>query len=112
MKQYSRFGLTGWIYLLASFAAIYIVYGLGSGPEAYAQVQALLANPLVIAFHLLCLISVGFVLVRFFGLFPKAQPARIGPAKPPPQPVLKAMLYGLWAGATLVLSVILAGGIF
>ena len=112
MKQYARFGMTGWIYLFASFAAIYVVYALGSGPEAYARVQAQLANPLFIAFHLLCLVSVGYVLVRFFGLFPKAQPARIGPAKPPPQPVLKAMLYGLWAGVTIVLTVILAGGIF
>ena len=49
---------------------------------------------------------------RFFSLFPKAQPAKIGPAKPPPAPVLKAMLYGIWVGLTLAMSAILAGGIF
>jgi fumarate reductase subunit C len=112
MKAYSRFGMTGWIYLLASVSAIEIVFALGSGPEAYSKAQALLENPLVILFHLICLISVCYVLVIFFGLFPKAQPARIGPLKPPPQPVLKAALYGAWFGITAVLSVILAGGIF
>lgn len=112
MKAYSRFGMTGWVYLFASISAFELVYALGSGPEAYAQMQALYANPLVILFHMVSLASVVFVLVRFFGLFPKAQPARIGPAKPPPQPVLKAMLYGIWGAITVVLSVILAGGIF
>jgi fumarate reductase subunit C len=112
MKQYSRFGMTGWIYLVASFTAIEIVWALGSGPEAYEAMQQRFANPIVILIHLVALVSVGYVLVRFFGLFPKAQPARIGPAKPPPQSVLTAMLYGAWIGITVVLSVILAGGIF
>ena len=112
MKAYSRFGMTGWIYLLMSIMAIEIVWALGSGPEAWASMQSFLANPLVVLFHLISLVSVVYVLVRFFGLFPKAQPARIGPAKPPPQPVLAAMLYAAWFGATIALSVILAGGIF
>ena len=112
MKRYARFGMTGWIYLLASLSAIEVVYALGSGPEAYAQMQALLANPLVVLFHAFSLFSVGYVLVRFFELFPKAQPARIGPAKPPPAPVLTAMLYAAWIGITVVLTAILGGGIF
>ena len=112
MKAYSRFGMTGWIYLFASISAIEIVYALGNGPEAYEQMQALFRNPIVILFHLISLISVAYVLVRFFDLFPKAQPARIGPAKPPPGPVIKGMLYGAWIGITVVMSVILAGGIF
>ena len=112
MKQYARFGLTGWIYLFASFAGIAIVWSLGSGPEAYARMQAILAHPLAVGFHLLALASVVFVLVRFFGLFPKAQPARIGPAKPPPQPVLKVMLYGVWIGIALVMAIVKAGGLF
>jgi len=112
MKAYARFGMTGWVYLIASISAIVIVWALGSGPEAYEQMQGVLAKPLVILFHVIALISVGFVLIRFFGLFPKAQPARIGPAKPPPEPVLKVMLYAAWAGITVALSVILAGGIF
>jgi fumarate reductase subunit C len=71
-----------------------------------------LSNPLYIAFHALALVCVVFVAVRFFGLFPKAQPAHIGPAKPPPAPLIQAGLYAAWLGVTLVVTVILAGGIF
>ena len=63
-------------------------------------------------FHALALASVVFVGVRFFRLFPKAQPPKLGPAKPPPQPVILAMLYAVWLGATLALGVVLAGGVF
>lgn len=112
MKQYSRFGMTGWVYLLASISAIEMVYALGSGPEAYERMQGVFGHPLMVLFHAICLFSVGYVVVRFFGLFPKAQPARIGPLKPPPGPVIAATLYGAWVGITLVLSAILAGGIF
>ena len=112
MKAYSRFGMTGWIYLLASFVAIRVVFALGSGPEAWAALQAQLASPLYIAFHVLCLVSVVYVLVRFFSLFPKAQPARIGPLRPPPQPVLTAMLYVAWVTVAAAMTVVLLGGIF
>ena len=50
--------------------------------------------------------------LRFFRLFPKAQPPQIGPLKPPPQPVIVGMLYAVWIGVTLALTVVLAGGIF
>ena len=63
-------------------------------------------------FHLLTLVSVVFVGVRFFRLFPKAQPPRIGPAKPPPAPVIVAGLYAAWIGVTLLFVLVLAGGIF
>ena len=53
-----------------------------------------------------------FVGIRFFRLFPKSQPARIGPAKPPPGPVILAGLYVAWIGVTLLYSAILAGGLF
>ena len=112
MKTYARFGMTGWVYLLASLVGIEVVWALGDGPERYAQIQSLLKNPLMIALHVLFLISVVFVTVRFFSLFPKAQPARIGPLKPPPQALIHAGLYAAWIGITVVLSAILAGVIF
>jgi fumarate reductase subunit C len=55
--------------------------------------------------------AVIFVGVRFFSLFPKAQPPRIGPAKPPPRPVLHAMLIAVWIGVTLLFALILSGGL-
>ena len=53
-----------------------------------------------------------FVGVRFFSFFPKAQPPRIGPLKPPPQSVILGMLYVVWIGVTGLMSLILAGKIF
>ena len=70
-----------------------------------------LRHPLYLAFHALGLVSVLFVGVRFFRLFPKAQPPRIGPAKPPPQPVILGGLYAAWLGVTLLMAAILSGGL-
>ena len=67
------------------------------------------ASPGYVIFHVLALISAIFVGVRFFRLFPKAQPARIGPVKPPPPAVLHAMLYAAWGGITLVLLAVFGG---
>ena len=110
-RAYTLFDLTGAVYLLLGFVALRIVWALQSA-EAWASMQAQLAHPIYIAFHVLGLVSVLFVGVRFFRLFPKAQPPRIGPAKPPPQPVITAGLYAAWIGVTVVFSAILAGGIF
>ena len=67
------------------------------------------ANPVYVVFHLFSLVCVIFVGVRFFRLFPKAQPPKIGPLKPPPQPVIRGMLYALWIGVTLAFSAVLCG---
>ena len=68
-----------------------------------------LENPIYIVFHVISLISVIFVAVRFFRLFPKAQPPAIGPTKPPPGPVIHAGLYVVWLGLTALISLALAG---
>lgn len=112
MRSYSLFGWTGLIYLLVGFVALRVVWALGEGPERWAAMQAQLANPVYIGFHVLCLLSVVFVAIRFFSLFPKAQPPKIGPAKPPPGPVILAGLYGAWIGVTVALALVLSGVIF
>ena len=111
-RAYALFDATGFVYLLLGLVAIRVVWALGSGPAEWESMLEQLSNPLYIAFHALGLASVVFVGVRFFSLFPKAQPPRIGPAKPPPGPVIAAGLYGAWIGVTVLLSAILAGGIF
>jgi fumarate reductase subunit C len=110
--SYVLFDATGLIYMLVGLAALRIVWDLGSGPEAWSVVQEQLRHPLYVAFHLLSLVSVIFVGVRFFRLFPKAQPPKIGPMAPPPQSVIGALLYALWIGVAGGMTVILAGGIF
>jgi fumarate reductase subunit C len=111
-RSYTLFAWTGLLYLLLAFLALRVVWALGEGPEAFGAVIASFDSPLYIAFHVLALVGVCFVAVRFFGLFPKAQPPRIGPAKPPPAAVILAMLYGAWIGMTVLLAAIRAGGLF
>jgi fumarate reductase subunit C len=109
MLTYLLFDATGIVYLLVGLLVLRVAWALGSGKPAWEALLAQFANPLYVAFHLLALLSVLFVGVRFFRLFPKSQPARIGPAKPPPRPVLHAMLYAAWIGVTLVLLALLGG---
>ena len=111
-RAYTLFSWTGVIYLLLGFLALRVVWALGSGESAFRSVIGSFDNPLYIAFHLLALVSVVFVGVRFFGWFPKAQPPSIGPLKPPPAPVILGMLYAAWIGVTVVFAAILAGGLF
>jgi len=111
-RSYTLFGMTGVLYLLLGFLALEIVWALGSGDAAWTAIQERLRNPLYIAFHAVGFAGVCFVAVKFFSLFPKAQPPRIGPLKPPPQPVLMAMLYAAWIGVTVVFGAILSGVLF
>jgi len=112
IRTYLLFDATGLVYLLLGFVALEVVWALGAGPEAWDAMLASLRNPLVVAFHALGLASVIFVGVRFFSFFPKAQPPRIGPMKPPPAPVILGGLYVAWIGLTVLFAAILAGGIF
>ncbi len=111
IRNYLLFDATGFIYLALGFLAIRLLWALGSGTETWEMALLGLKNPLYIAFHALSLVSVIFVGVRFFSLFPKAQP-RDTELPMPPGPVIKGMLYGIWIVVTLALSAILAGGIF
>ncbi len=108
---YLLFDATGFTYFLIGFLAIRMIRALGQGEAAWDAAMATLQNPLYIVFHLLCLASVVFVAVRFFRLFPKAQPPSIGPLRPPPGAVIHGTLYVVWIGITVGLGLILAGGL-
>lgn len=109
---HTLFGATGILYLLCGFGALRAVWMLGSGPSAWAAFQREYAQAPLIVLHVVCLAAVIFVGVRFFRLFPKSQPAKIGPAKPPPRPILHAGLYVLWIAVSGGLALVMAGGIF
>ena len=109
MRRYLLFDATGIVYLLLGLLALRATWALRDGPAAWQALLERFANPLYVAFHLLALVSVLFVGVRFFRLFPKAQPARIGPLKPPPRPLIHAGLYAAWGAITLGLLVVLGG---
>lgn len=109
MLVYLLFDATGIVYLLVGFVALRIAWALAAGPEQWNAVLATFARPGYVVFHVIALVSALFVGVRFFRLFPKAQPAHIGPMKPPPRPVLHAMLYAAWIGITVILLVVFGG---
>jgi fumarate reductase subunit C len=109
---YTLFGATGLVYLLCGFGILRAVWMLGSGPTAWQALQRDYAQTPLIVLHAVFLAAVIFVGVRFFSLFPKAQPAKIGPAKPPPRPILHAGLYAAWIAVSGGLALIMAGGIF
>jgi fumarate reductase subunit C len=109
---YTLFDATGVVYLLLGLLALRLVWALGSGEAAYAAAMASLRHPLYLAFHALALASVVFVAVRFFRLFPKAQPPKIGPLRPPPRPVIHAMLYAAWFVVSALMIAVLGGGLF
>lgn len=109
MRRYLLFDATGITYLLVGLSILRVVWYLGSGPEAWETVLRQFRSPAYLVFHAIVLLSVIYVGVRFFRLFPKAQPPKIGPASPPPRPVLKAMLYAAWGAVTLVLVLVLGG---
>jgi fumarate reductase subunit C len=110
---YTLFGCTGFLYLLCGFGALRAVWILGDHDAAAwkAFLDEYATAPLIVL-HVICLAAVIFVGVRFFSLFPKAQPAKIGPAKPPPRPILHAGLYAAWIAVSGGLALVMAGGIF
>ena len=109
---YTLFDLTGILYLLLGFLVLCAVWCLGSGEAAWNSVLDRHRSLFYVAFHAIALVGVIFVGIRFFGFFPKAQPPRVGPVKPPPKPVILAALYALWIGVTVFMSIVLAGGVF
>jgi len=111
-RIYTLFDSTGILYLVLGFLVLGSVWALGSGEAAWNQVQAIYRSTTYVIFHLIALVGVIFVGVRFFSFFPKAQPPRIGPAKPPPQAVLLGMLYVAWIGVAGAMTVVLAGRVF
>jgi len=111
-RAYTLFDWTGLIYLLLGFLALRVVWALGSGEPAWNHVIRDFEHPLYIAFHVLSLASLIFAGVRFFRFFPKSQLPRVGPVKPPPQPVILAGLYAAWIGVTVVFSLVLTGVLF
>jgi fumarate reductase subunit C len=111
MRAYLLFDATGVVYFLVGILALRLIWALGSGPAEYTRASAALEHPLYIAWNVFALICVIGVAVRFFRLFPKAQPARIGPMKPPPRALLHAGLYVAWLAVTVGVAFVLAGGI-
>ncbi len=76
MLTYLLFDATGIVYLLVGLVALRVAWALAGGAPAWDALMKEFASPGYVIFHLLALIAALFVGVRFFRLFPKAQPAQ------------------------------------
>jgi len=108
-RAYTLFDLTGAVYLVMGFVMLRLVWALGDGSQVWHPLQLSFSSLPWVAFHGVVLLSVCFVGVRFFRLFPKAQPPRIGRLKPPPGPVIYALLYTVWIGYSIGFLLIFGG---
>ena len=111
-RAYTLFDLTGFVYFAMGFVVLHVVRTLAAGSGPWEQLIASFSHPGWVLFHVVALVSVLFVGARFFSLFPKAQPPRIGPLKPPPRPLIWAMLNLVWCAVTVVFLLIAGGALF
>ena len=97
-RQYLKFILRE---LSSVFVAIFVVEtlfqlsALKAGPQAYAEFQAMLASPLLIALNLLSLLFVLFHTITWFNLAPSAMLVRLG-GKRVPAFLVAAPSYVMW----------------
>jgi fumarate reductase subunit C len=108
-RAYVAFGSCGLFFLITGLLLLRVVWALGSGPEAWQALLADFRHPLYLLYHAVALGALVWFTLRFFRLFPKTQPPRIGPTKPPPEPVLLAGLHAALVVVTLLLVLVLGG---
>jgi hypothetical protein len=60
-------------------------------------------------FHLFALLALTWFGLRFFGLFPRTQPPRIGPFPRPPDLFFRLALNGAFALVSLAVVLVLGG---
>jgi fumarate reductase subunit C len=108
--SYIAFGATSLFYLAMALLVLRVTWALGSGPDAWAALQASFRHPVYVAFHALALLVFVWAGWRFLiVLFPKAQPPRIGPLRPPPRRVFPWLFGGLWLVASALVLIVLWG---
>ncbi len=84
--------------LIGAYAALLLVgvMRLAEGRAAYESFVAALASPAAIAFHVVALLAALIHTTSWFGLAPKAMPARLGAVRLPAAAVVAAH-YVAWA---------------
>ena len=108
---YLLFGSCGALLLLTALLGIEFVWALGAGQAKYDAFMARIHGGAYQAYFWVALVGLIWFTVRFFRLFPKTQPFRMGPFKRPPDPLMLAGLLGAFVIANLAVALIL-GGLF
>jgi len=104
------FGGCSVAFVASSLLLLRAVWALGSGRGAWSELQMGLESPASIAYSAVALAAFVYTGVRcFFKLFPKAQPARIGPLKSPPRAAFPPLLLTAWVAASAGVVVVAWG---
>ena len=106
---YVAFGSCGIFFLLSGLILLRAVWALGEGPQAWQGLLEDFANPGYLVYHALALGGLVWFTLRFFRLFPKTQPPRIGPAKRPPDAVFAVALNAAFVVVSALLVLVLWG---
>jgi len=108
-RSYVAFGSCGIFLLLSGLLVLRAVWALGQGPAAWERLQHDFAHPAYLVYHVLALVGIVWFTLRFFRLFPKTQPPRIGPLRRPPDAFFRVALNGAFVVVTLGLVLVLWG---
>lgn len=108
-RAYVLFGACGGFLFLSGMLLLRVVWALGSGAGPYERVLGSFGHPVYLAYHALAFAGLVWFTLRFFRLFPRTQPPRIGPLRPPPRAVIAALLHSAFAASTLLLLLVLGG---
>jgi hypothetical protein len=109
---YIAFGSCGLLLLLVGFGILRAVWVLGEhDPAAWRDYLALQGHPALMAFHTFALVALTWFALRFFRLFPKTQPPRLGPFRRPPDTFFLVALGAAFAGGTLLALLVIGGAL-
>jgi hypothetical protein len=109
---YLAFGSCGALLLLVAFGILRLVWTLGDGdPAAWNAIFTSYGHPLFLAFHAFALVALTWFTFRFFRLFPKTQPPKLGPLPRPPDVVFLLGLAGAFTVATVLVALVLGGAL-
>lgn len=111
LLAYITFGSCGVFFLLSGLILLRVVWALGDGAAAWETVQSDFRSPLYVAYHALAFVALVWFTLRFFRLFPKTQPPRIGPLPRPPLVAFTVALNGALVVVSAALVLVLWGAV-
>jgi fumarate reductase subunit C len=109
---YLAFGAAAGLLMLVGFGILRAVWTLGEhDPAKWQAVLDSYKTPAMLLLHVFLLVAIVWFALRFFRVFPKTQPPKIGPFKRPSD-VFFAVAFGFaFALATALASLVLGGAL-
>ena len=110
-RGYIAFGACGFFLVAVGLVLLRAVWALGNGEAAWQALQQGFANPIYVVFHGVSLLALVWFSLRLFRVFPKTQPAKIGPFPRPPDAFFAVALNGAFVAATALGVALLWGAL-